>query len=165
MEDPFHTYLYNLALVAVTFAGFATLATSLREGTGKKLSRFEVLLIQNHFILGFAVVGSAFLPPLLSFAPFFDKPSGAALRLASVLASLPPLIFSVTYPRVRAEAAGQPMPIGTKKLLACYCLIAVCMLSNLYVDEPALYAFVLTAQQAINIVTFLYGLKLAAPKN
>ena len=162
-EHAFHEYLYTLALIAITFAGFATLATSLTEN--RKLTKFHLLLIDNIFILGFAVVISSLLPPLLNFVPFLDKTTGEAWQRASVFAALLPLTFCLTYPSRRSKVSeGKPMLRGTKILLAFYYLIAALLMFNVFVNEPALYVFALTAQQIINVCTFLYGLRLFVPE-
>jgi hypothetical protein len=160
-EHAFHEYLYNLGVVAITFGGFAAIAISL---IGKDSTRFHFQLIRNHFILGFAVVGACFLPQLLLFDPYFDNKSDA-LRLASVFAALTPAIFCFTYPAVRRRESGQvSIPGATKALLVFYFFVSVLMLSNLFADDPALYAFALTMQQFLNVATFLVGFRYFAPE-
>jgi hypothetical protein len=161
-EHAFHEYLYNLAVVAITFAGFAAIAISL---IGKDSTRFHFQLIRNHFILGFAVVGACFLPQLLRFDPYFDNKRDA-LRLASVMAALIPAIFCFTYPAVRRRESGQvSIPGATKALLFFYFFVSVLMFSNLFADDPGLYAFALTMQQFINVVTFLVGFRYFVPQS
>jgi hypothetical protein len=98
--------------------------------------------------------------------PYATAPCGTSLfsqdtawRGASVLAAIPPLLFSITYARRRFDVTKQPMPTGTKVLLAFYYLTAVLLLMNAVVNLPALYAFAVTVQQFTNVITFMYALR------
>ena len=82
------------------------------------------------------------------------------------MAGLIPAIFCFTYPAVRRRESGQvSIPGATKALLFFYFFVSVLMFSNLFADDPGLYAFALTMQQFINVVTFLVGFRYFVPQS
>ena len=161
MKNDFLQYLYNLSVVTITFVGFAALYLAFKQQTAGKMTNFDVMLTENHFMLSFMVVGAALLPPLLALVPS-DQLSWEmmALRVASLIAAGQLFSFCITFPGRRSRASeGQPMPTGTKILLAFYYLVVGLLLINLIVNQQALYAFALTSQQIINVFTFVYVLR------
>jgi hypothetical protein len=160
----FHEYLTNLSVVAITFAGFTTLATSLVESG--KATKIHLFLIDNIFILGFIVVISLLLQLLLDLAALFDETTN--LQVASAIAALLMIIFCATYKSRRSKVLEGPWQRATIILIAFYCLTAGLLVLNIGEKKPALYAFALTAQQTINVFTFLVGLRFfitKVPKN
>lgn len=66
MEKALSDYFYNLALVTIAFVGFAGLYIGFKQQQKAKMTKFGVLLTENHFLLSFMVVGAALFPPLLA---------------------------------------------------------------------------------------------------
>jgi hypothetical protein len=156
-EHAYFEYLYNLSLVSITFVGLAGLFIGFK--TAGRMTNFYVLLLKNHFLLGFTVVGASLLPPLLALVPPSLLSPDAAWRGASVIAAITPLLFSITYPSRRRRVMKADMPTHTKVLVAFYYFVAALLLVNTYVNLPALYAFAVTLQQFINVWTFIYALR------
>jgi hypothetical protein len=160
MKNDFLQYLYNLSVVTITFVGFAALYLAFKQQTAGKMTNFDVMLTENHFMLSFMVVGAALLPPLLALVPSDQLSWEMALRVASLIAAGQLFSFCITFPGRRSRASeGKPMPTGTKILLAFYYLVVGLLLINLIVNQQALYAFALTSQQIINVFTFVYALR------
>jgi hypothetical protein len=159
MKEDFLLYLYNLALITIAFVGFAALYLGFKQQMAGKMTKFDVMLTENHFLLSFMVVGAALLPPLFALVPSEQLSWETALRITSFYNALQLFLFCITFPGRRSRASeGELMPTGTKVLVAFYYLVVGLMLISLIVNKPALYAFVLTGQQIINVITFMYAL-------
>ena len=167
-EHDYFEYLYNLSVVTIAFVGLAGLYIGFK--TADKMTKFDALITRNHYVLSFAVVGACLLPPFLSVVlPW--TPSRLNLQdrywgVASGIAAITPILFSVTYRWTRRRVTGKKMPAGTVVLLFLYFFAALPLVFNACQNSAALFVFGMTLQQAINILTFLYALKyvLAVPK-
>lgn len=159
--DPhaYFEYLYTLALVSITFVGFAALYIGFRQMMAGKMTEFDKVLTRNHFLLSFMVVGASLLPPLLALVPPSWFSQATAWRAASVISAIPPFLFCIEYPARRFRVTRQGMPTHTKVLLAFYYSVAALLLVNAYVNLPILYAFAVTIQQFTNVWTFVYALR------
>ena len=83
MELTGEAYLFNLSLLAITFAAVSVLVMLMRQTMGGKLSNFDIHLITSYVARGFAVAIAAVLPPLAAdfgFPPavFWAVTSGTA---------------------------------------------------------------------------------------
>ena len=167
-EHDYFEYLYNLATITIAFVGFAGLYIGFK--TAGKMSKFDALITRNHFVLSFAVVGACLLPPLLSVAlPWL--PLGLHLQnkywgVASGIAAIAPILFSLSYRRTRNRVTGNKMPTGNCVLLFLYFFGAAPLVFNAYENSAGLFVFGMTLQQTINVLTFLYALMyvLAVPE-
>ena len=65
-ELPGAIYLFNLSLLAISFAIVSTLVMLVRQTLGGKLSNFDVYLITSYVSFGFVIAFNAILPPLVS---------------------------------------------------------------------------------------------------
>jgi cytochrome c oxidase subunit IV len=94
MELPGSTYLFNLSLLAITFAAVSVLVMLVRQTMGGKLSKIDVHLVTTFVSLGFVQAISAVLPPAADLFGLSDRvlwavASGpAALLLAAVFAHI-----------------------------------------------------------------------------
>src|SRR5262245_53802589 len=152
-------YLYTLAAVSITFVGFAGLFLAFRQAVAVKTTKFDILLTRNHFLLSFMVVGASLLPPLLALFPFL---SDEIIWVASsIIAAIPPLVFSIRYPARRYAATGVRMPTGTRVVLFFFYVVAAILLVNAIRSSPGpdLYALGVTVQQLTNIFAFIYALR------
>ncbi len=70
MELPGTTYLYNLTLISVTFAGFAALIAALRQMVGGQLTKHDAFLIRSALMRSLIVIVCALLPPILALLEF-----------------------------------------------------------------------------------------------
>jgi len=66
METTGSTYLFALAQISITFAGFTVLFIALRQLTGSAGTKYDVFGIRNYFFLSFLIVAGAMLPSLLA---------------------------------------------------------------------------------------------------
>ena len=94
MEPSGSTYLFNLSLLAITFAAVSVLVILVRQTIGGKMSEIDVHLITTFVSLGFVQAIIAVLPPVvellgLSGRILWAGASGpAALLLAAVFAHI-----------------------------------------------------------------------------
>ena len=94
MEPSGSTYLFNLSLLAITFAAVSVLVILVRQTLGGKMSKIDVHLTTTFVSLGFVQAISAVLPPVaellgLSGRILWGGASGlAALLLAAVFAHM-----------------------------------------------------------------------------
>ena len=86
MESPGTTYLYTLALLGMTFMGFAAIVMLLRQTLGRHLRAFDVLFARVYMEFALIVSMGAMLPPLLM---LWELPIGAVWRLSSGLVGIP----------------------------------------------------------------------------
>jgi len=63
MELPGFSYLYTLATLAITYAGFAALIVIFRQIIGGGVSNYDVFIIRTILMRRFIVAFSAMLPP------------------------------------------------------------------------------------------------------
>jgi hypothetical protein len=107
MDLPGEAYLFNLSLLAITFAAVSALVMLLRQTMGGKLSNFDLHLITSYISGGFALTLGAVMPPLVS----LGAPAPAVLwGVSSALAALFLASFLVSMIRRRRKASGAAAP-------------------------------------------------------
>jgi hypothetical protein len=107
MESPGTSYLYTLALLGMTFMGFAAIVMLLRQTLGSHLRPFDTLFARVYMEFAVIVSMGAMLPPLLM---FWDLPTGAVWRLSSGLVGTLLLWIGLSYPARRRAVTGEPTP-------------------------------------------------------
>jgi hypothetical protein len=90
IDVPAEAYLFNLSLMALTFAAVSVLVMLIRQTMGGKLSNFDIHLITSYVSRGFAIAVAAVLPSLIAgFALpeklFWPVTSGFAALIFSVV--------------------------------------------------------------------------------
>src|SRR5690242_8761256 len=154
MEMDGATFLYTLATLMVTFAGFSALLFVIRQAAGAKLSLLDRFIVRNIMTYAFMLTAAALLPPLLA---FFDVGEASLWRLSGILFALPMLALQVTYPMRRRRLVGEapPLPIfavfvvlGSATTLAALIYVLV---ATRY--APAVYITALS----IDFFTVVYG--------
>src|SRR4029077_3916249 len=85
-------YLYTLALLGMTFMGFAAIVMLLRQTLGGHVRAFDVLFARVYMEFAVIVVMGAMLPPLLT---FWALPTGAVWCLSSGLVAAPLLAIAL----------------------------------------------------------------------
>ena len=108
MELPITSYLYTIAILAMTFIGFSAIVMLLRQTLHGKLSRLDLLIAQVYMEFGLIISVGAMLPPLLM---FWELPATMVWRGSSGLLAIPILAFAATYPARRRRASHQPTPL------------------------------------------------------
>jgi hypothetical protein len=101
------TFLYILAGLMITFAGFSALLLALRPATGARLSLLDRYLAKTVMTYIFVLTAGALLPALFS---LYDAQEECMWRASSVLFALPMLSLQVTYPLRRRKAVGKGPP-------------------------------------------------------
>ena len=110
MEIKGEAYLYTLAGLMITFAGFSALLLGLRQAAGAKVSLLDRYLAKTVMTYIFVLTAGALLPALLA---LYDIPEMWIWRDSALLFGLPMLTLQLTYPRRRRNMVGQgpPAPI------------------------------------------------------
>ncbi|HEY1991600.1 MAG TPA: hypothetical protein VGH71_04000 [Gammaproteobacteria bacterium] len=110
MEIKGATFLYTLAALMITFAGFSALLFVIRQAAGAKVSLLDRFIVKNVMAYTFVLTGAALLPALLA---LFEVEETWMWRISGVLFALPMLALQTTYPARRFKAVGArpPSPI------------------------------------------------------
>jgi hypothetical protein len=101
------TYLYALAGLMITFAGFSALLLTLRPAAGARLSLLDRFLARTVMTYIFVLTAGALLPALFA---LYDLQEKWIWRASGVLFALPMLFLQVTYPRRRRKVVGKGPP-------------------------------------------------------
>jgi hypothetical protein len=107
MEGAGASYLYALATLAMTFAGFCAIVIVLRQAIGKGLSGFHVLLTSLYLEAGLGTTAFCMLPPLLALC---GVPLLAVWRASSGVIMVVILLYGWTYPRRRRVKTLDRLP-------------------------------------------------------
>jgi hypothetical protein len=104
------TFLYTLATLMITFAGFSALLLSIRQTLGAGLSLLDKFIVKTILVHFFILTGGALLPPLLG---LWDVSEAWLWRVAALCFAIPMLALLVTYSHRRRKAVGTgPPPVG-----------------------------------------------------
>ena len=101
------TFLYTLAGLMITFAGFSALLLGLRQAAGAKLSLLDRYLARTVMTYIFVLTAAALLPALFA---LYDIQEKWIWRCSGVLFALPMLCLQVTYPYRRRKVSGKGPP-------------------------------------------------------
>ncbi len=101
------TFLYTLAVMMVTFAGFSALLLGIRQAAGARLSILDRFLAKTVLTQLFTLTAGTMLPPLLA---LYGLSPVWLWRICAVLFGLPMLMLLVSYPRRRRKVAGRGPP-------------------------------------------------------
>jgi hypothetical protein len=99
-------YLFTLATVSITFAGFAALTVILRQMLGSRLTEFDIFFVRTVLIRGFVVAGCALLPVLLA---LLELPNINIWRTSSLITAIVQGVFLGTWARRRRKATSVPV--------------------------------------------------------
>jgi hypothetical protein len=100
-------YLLNLALIAVSFVGFSTVAIALRQTSSSGLSEFHMHFVRLFIEAGFAVAASSLVPVALSTTSL--SPS-AIWQLSSAVAAVSWTWYHIQSVRRRLRVSSGPIP-------------------------------------------------------
>jgi hypothetical protein len=107
MEFKGATFLYTLAGLMITFAGFSALLLILRQAAGARVSRLDRYLARTVMTYIFVLTAGALLPALFA---LYDIQEKWIWRASGVLFALPMLALQVTYPHRRRKVVGEGPP-------------------------------------------------------
>jgi hypothetical protein len=100
-------FLYTLAGLCVTFAGFSALLLAIRQAAGARLSVLDRYLAKTVLTHLFLLTAGALLPPLLA---LFEIAEAAVWKISAVLFAVPMLSHLLTYSHRRRKAVGKGPP-------------------------------------------------------
>ena len=154
MEIQGAPYLYTLATLMITFAGFSALLFVIRQAAGAKLSLLDRFIVRNIMTYVFVLTAAALLPALLA---FFDVSEASLWRISGVLFALPMLAIQTTYSVRRRKLVGEGAPFPIMAVFVVLgSAVTLAMLIYLLVSVqygPAVYVTALT----IDFFTVIYG--------
>jgi hypothetical protein len=108
MELPGTNYLYNLAVISVTFAGFAALLAAFRQMVGGEVTKHDAFLIRSALVRSLIVIICALLPPLLA---LHELPAAIIWRVSGLSAAVLIALFTLSWPSlVRRMVTDKPLP-------------------------------------------------------
>jgi hypothetical protein len=158
MEFKGETFLYILAGLMITFAGYSALLLALRPAAGARLSQLDRYLTKTVMTFIFVLTAGALMPALFA---LFDVQEKLIWQSSALLFALPMLTLQVTYPHRRRKAVGAgPPPAIYAVLVVCGSVVTLAMLG--YVLEglrnsAAVYITALT----IDFFTVVFGFVIA----
>jgi len=152
------SFLYTLAGLMITVAGFATLLLTLRPAAGARVSLLDRYLAKTVMTYIFVLTAGALLPAVLALYGIQER---WMWRDSGVLFALPMLTLQTTYPYRRRKAVGEapPPPIYAVLVLlgsAATFTMLCCILAGLQ-HSGAFYITALT----IDFFTVVFGYMIA----
>jgi hypothetical protein len=108
MEAPGTTYLYTLATISMTFAGFCAIVIVLRQAIGEKLSGFHVVLTKLYLEAGLGATAFCMCRLLLASC---GVPLAVVWRTSSGVIAVAIILYGGTYPKQRQLKTSDPLPV------------------------------------------------------
>jgi hypothetical protein len=148
------TYLYTLATLMITFAGFSALLFVIRQATGAKLSLLDRFIVRNILMYVFVLSAAALLPMLLD---SFYIGTRVVWQVSGLLFAIPMLSLQVTYPLRRRRVVGSTPPLAIYAVFVVLgSLVTLAMLVWLVLD-PERGAAIYTTALTIDFFTVVFG--------
>src|SRR5215469_5169707 len=159
MEIKGATFLYTLAALMVTFAGFSALLFVIRQAAGAKLSLLDRFIVRNVLTYTFVLTAAALLPVLLA---LYDLEETEIWRGSGVVFALSILALQTTYPTRRRRVVGSlpPFPIFAVFVVLSSAMTAAMLVYVLVGTQyaPAVYITALTVDFFAGIFGFVNAL-------
>jgi hypothetical protein len=162
MELPGSTYLYTLATLAMTFAGFCAIVIVLRQTTGKDVSGFHVVLTRLYLESGLFSAAFCMVPPLLALCGLTET---MVWRVSSAIIVAVFLCFGATYPMRRAAIMAGPLPrTRWVPMVAASMLVVIALIGNAvgYPYRPTIGPFAVAATWTLGCGATVFVLALNA---
>jgi len=154
MEIKGATFLYTLAALMITFAGFSALLLVIRQAAGAKLSLLDRFIVRNVMTYTFVLTAAALLPALLA---LYGVEERWIWRVSGALFALPMLSLQTTYPARRRKVVGKGPPFP---ILAVFVMlgsaVTFAMVVCVFVDVRYAAAVYITALM-IDFFTVVFG--------
>jgi hypothetical protein len=109
VELPGSSYLYTLATLAMTFAGFCAIVIVLRQTIGKEIAGFHLVLMRLYLESGLWAAAFAMLPPLLVIC---GVSVAMSCRVSSIFTAIAMLWYGATYVKRRRAMMDEPLPLA-----------------------------------------------------
>jgi hypothetical protein len=128
MELQGSAYLFTLATLAMTFAGFCAIVIVLRQTIGKDVSGFHMVLTRLYLESGLFSVAFCMLPPLLALCGLSES---MVWRVSSAIIVVVFFCFGATYPIRRAAIMAGPLPrTRWVPIVAASLLVVIALIGN-----------------------------------
>jgi hypothetical protein len=128
MELPGSAYLYTLATLAMTFAGFCAIVIVLRQTTGQRMSGFHLVLTRLYLEAGLFSAAFCMLPPLLAICGLTEP---MVWRVSSAIIAMVLFCFGATYPMRRAALTAGSVPRARwMPVVSVSTLVVITLVSN-----------------------------------
>jgi hypothetical protein len=158
MEFKGETFLYALAGLMVTFAGFSALLLAVRPAAGAKSSLLDRYLAKTVMTYIFVLTAGALLPALLALYGVQEK---WIWRASGVVFALPMLSLQVTYPLRRRRVIGKgPPPAIFAVFVVLGSVVTLTMLCYIILGLQYSAAVYITAL-ALDFFTVIFGFLVA----
>ena len=158
MEVKGATYLYTLAGLMITFAGFSTLLLAVRPAAGARLSLLDRYLAKTVMTYIFVLTAGALMPALFA---LYNVQETWIWRGSSVLFALPMLCLQVTYPHRRRKVIGKGPPPAILAVFVVFgSAVTLAMLGYVLEGLPYSAAVYITAL-TIDFFTVVFGFLVA----
>jgi cation transport ATPase len=161
MDSPTTSYLYTVAIISMSFTGFAAVVMLLRQTLRSRLRVFDALFARVYMEFGLIATIGAMLPPLLM---FWELPPAAVWRVSSSILGIPLLVFVLTYPARRRAATNEPTPRYVQANLVILLVISLTLLlaaaGVLHEQSGRIFLTALTVFLTFAVGTWLRTLKL-----
>jgi hypothetical protein len=132
MEASGELYLFNLSIIAVSFAVVSALVMLMRHSMGGKLSAFDVYLTATYVSLGLLLALAAVLPPLVA---LFETSTRILWALSSGIAAVALTAVVVGIVKRRHKASTEPISLAVKTSFGLHG-VAVLILGMNAIVEP-----------------------------
>ncbi|MFY9838499.1 MAG: hypothetical protein WAK55_18905 [Xanthobacteraceae bacterium] len=154
MEVKGANFLYTLATLMITFAGFSALLLSIRQTLGAGLSPLDKFIVKTILVHFFILTCGALLPPLLG---LWDVSEAWLWRVSALCFAIPMLALLATYSHRRRKTVGTgPPPAGFAVFVIVGSAAIAAMLVYIiggFEYQPAAYVTGLT----VNFFTAAFG--------
>jgi hypothetical protein len=160
MELPGSSYLYTIATLSITYAGFAALIVIFRQIIGGGVSSYDIFVIRSVLMRSFIIAFSAMLPPALA---LFDLSQSVIWRISSLFAALLLGSFNLTFLARRRAATRTPIhklalvTFGSQSLITIFFLM---MAFGIFVEAAAgPFVMSITASLVVAAVAYMAQLE------
>jgi len=128
MELPGSAYLYTLATLSMTFAGFCAIVIVLCQTIGREISGFHIVLMRLYIEAGLWAAGFCMLPPLLAACGLAES---TVWRVASAIIAIVIIAYGATYRMRRRAMMSEPLPLGRwLPIVAISILVVAALIGN-----------------------------------
>lgn len=100
-------YLYTVAVIAITFAGFSGMTMIFRQILGEHFTRLDSFVVRSVIQLGLMSSFASLLPPLLA---QFEIAAAVNWRVSSAILAILLCSWSADFPRRRHAASAMRIP-------------------------------------------------------
>jgi hypothetical protein len=154
------SFLYTLATLMVTFAGFSALLLIIRQAAGAQLSALDRFLARTTIGHLMALTAGALLPSLLQ---LYDIPESSIWMISAAAFGLPVLALLLTFPHRRVTATGaSPPPIVMITFVGLSSISIIAMLAYVegnFAHKAAAYITALTINFFSLALAFIIALE------